>query len=212
MKDNFIFVLIVFLFIVTILVYFPNQKNKKLSIQKNEKIIKVEQDAEYAAVITQDMNNKSNNINNLSPAETQEQIKISQFKISNVRFLDTESIVKETFIFNEPIQMVFDYELPKGFYTFRLETIPDIDINLKDDILRQGNGATDENPVVFSVNTTKNLQDVNIKKINILVFKTDDYEVPIYNQVVDTNIIIKNLKINLIREEDFTSPLILSNT
>ena len=212
MKDNFIFVLIVFLFIVTILVYFPNQRNKKLSIQKNEKIIKVEQDAEYAAVITQDMNNKSNNINNLSPAETEEQIKISQFKISNVRFLDTESIVKETFIFNEPIQMVFDYELPEGFYTFRLETIPDIDIKLKDDILRQGKGSVDENPLIFSVNTRKNLQDVNIKKINILVFKTDDYEVPIYNQVVDTNIIIKNLKINLIREEDFTSPLILSNT
>ena len=131
----------------------------------------MEQDEEYAAVITQDMNNKSNNYNNLSPAETEEQIKISQFKISNVRFLDTESIVKETFIFNEPIQMVFDYELPEGFYTFRLETIPDIDIKLKDDILRQGKGSVDENPVIFSVNTTKNLQDVNIKKINILVLK-----------------------------------------
>ena len=212
MKDNFIFVLVVFLFIVTILVYFPNQKNKKLSIQKNEKIIKVEQDAEYAAVITQDMNNNSNNKNNLSPAETEEQIKIAQFKISNVRFLDKESIVKETFIFNEKIQIVFDYELPEGFYTFRIETIPDIDINLKDDILRQGNGATDENPLVFSVKTTQNLQEVNIKKINILVFQTNDYEVPIYNQVIDTNIIIKNLKINLIREEDYTTPLILGNT
>ena len=58
MKDNLVFLLIVFLFIVTILVYFPNHRSKKLKIQKNEKVIQVERNNNYAAVVTQDINNK----------------------------------------------------------------------------------------------------------------------------------------------------------
>ena len=87
-----------------------------------------------------------------------------------------------------------------------------MEINLKDDILRQGKGTTNEKPLIFAVKNKMNLDDTNINKINILVFQTNDYEVPVFNQVIDTNIIIKNLNINLIREEDFTSPLILGNT
>lgn len=212
MKDNLVFVLIVFLFVITIFVYFPNQQNKKLSIQKNEKIIKVEQDSEYAAVITKDMDNNIYDVNNLTPAETDKMDKFNEFKISNVKILNKEFIEQDTFIFNEHINLVFDYELPEGFYTFRIETIPDMEINLKDDILRQGKGTTNEKPLIFAVKNKMNLDDTNINKINILVFQTNDYEVPVFNQVIDTNIIIKNLKINLIREEDFTSPLILGNT
>ena len=217
MKDNLVFILIVFLIIVTILVYFPNQRNKKLRIKKNEKIIKVEQDKEYAAVVSQDINNKmlSNSVlpnQILSPIDSNNLQKTQEFKISNIKILNPEFQEKDTFIFNESIKIVFDYELPPGFFTFKLETIPFIEINLVDDILRQGRGKTDKVPVSFSVRSGNNLEDIKISKINILVFKTDDYNIPKYNQVIDTNITIKNLNINLIREDDYTTPLILGNT
>lgn len=216
MKDNLVFILIVFLFIVTILVYFPNQKNKKLQIRKNEKVIQVEKDNNYAAVVTQDVDNKI--IPNsplteleLTPIESNRLEKIKEFKISNVKILDSEMETKDTFIFNEFIKIVFDYELPEGFYTFGLETIPDIKINMKDDILRQGDGSTDDMPLIFSVSGDHDLEDLKIKKINILVFKTNDFESPVYNHVMDTNITVKNLNINLVREDDYTTPLILGN-
>ena len=217
MKDNFIFILITFLFIVTILVYFPNQRNKKLRIQKNEKIIKVEQDKEYAAIVSQDVNNKvqSNSIipnQKISSTNSNYLENIQKFKISNIKILNSEFQEKDTFIFNESIKLVFDYQLPVGFYTFKLETIPFIKINLVDDILRQGIGKTNKVPLSFSVETEYSLEDIKISKLNILVFKTDDYNIPKFNHVIDTNLTIKNLNINLIREDDYTTPLILGNT
>lgn len=216
MKDNLVFILIVFLFIVIIFSYFPNQKNKKLKIQKNEKVIKVEKDQDYAAVVTQNINNKiisNNQLSNLelSSMESNRNEKITNFKISNIKILDNEMETKDTFIFNENIKIIFDYELPEGFYTFKLETIPYVKINMKVDILRQKNGSTNNTPLLFNVLSSNNLDDIKIKKINIQVFKTNDFEIPVYNQVIDTNITIKNLNINLIREEDFTTPLILGN-
>ena len=217
MKDNLVFILISFLLIVTVLVYFPNQKNKKLRIKKNEKIIQVEQDKDYAAVVTQDTNSKTlfNSVENnmlISPVDSDTLQNDTEFKISNIKILDLESQEKDIFVFNETLKIVFDYQLPEGFYTFKLETIPAIDINLTDDILRQGKGNTNDKPLSFSVKSSYNLDDIKINKINILVFHTDDYNIPKYNQVVDTNITIKNLNINLIREDDYTTPLILGNT
>ena len=66
-------------------------------------------------------------------------------------------------------------------------------------------------PIVFNVINTQDLQDIIIDEINIQIFKTDDYENPVFNYIHPSNITIKNLKINLIREEDYTTPLILGN-
>ena len=65
---------------------------------------------------------------------------------------------------------------------------------------------------MFSVNNTEKLEDIIIEELNIQIFKTDDYEIPVYNYIYPANITIKNLKINLIREDDFTTPLILRDT
>ena len=93
-----------------------------------------------------------------------------------------------------------------------MKTIPELKIKLKDDILRTKKGSTEKNPLVFSVSNTEDLKDIIIDEINIQIFKTDDYENPVFNYIYPANITIKNLKVNLIREDDYTSPLILSNT
>ena len=209
MRENLIFTLMVFFFITIIFIFFPNQKNKKIKIDKNDIIIKVEKNDNYAAIISKNNNTIEENKIIGSPSAD---IKELQFKIENIRVLDKNQDLKNTFIFNELIYLYFDFELPTGFYTFKIETIPELTINVKDDVLRTGKGNTEKKPIIFSVLNTQNLEDVKLDEINIMIFKTDNYENPVFNYIHPTNITIKKLKINLIREEDFTSPLILSNT
>ncbi len=211
MRDNIIFVLIVFLFILTIFIFFPNQKNKKFKLDKNDIILKVEQNNNYAAIISKNNNQEINNSNRITESGAPSD-EIPKFKISNVRILDANQDIKNTFIYNENIFLHFDFELPEGFFTFKVVTIPELNIKLKDDILRTKKGNTEKQPVVFNVTNTENLEDIIIDEINIQIFKTDDYENPVFNYIHPANITIKNLKINLIREEDYTSPLILGNT
>lgn len=208
LQDNIIFVLIVFFFVFIILSFFPNSKSKKFRIEKDETIIKVETDPSYAAIISQDSNNNSNNVNSPSITNTNTS---SKFKLSNLKILDKENMEKDTFIFNENINLVFDYELPPGYFTFKVETIPEVKINLNKDILRTGKGNTKENPLELSINYRQKFEDILVEKINILIYQTADYEIPVYNQVFNVNITIKNLNINLIREDDYTSPLLINS-
>ena len=212
MYDNLIFILIVFFFIIIIFIFFPNQKSQKISVNQDDIIIKVEKNDSYAAIISKNNTDiKEDNINDnlkLSPSMENEK----KYIISNLRILDFNQESKNTFIFNEKIYLYFDYELPEGFFTFKVKTIPELSINLKEDILRTKKGSNEKNPIVFSVNNTEKLEDILIEELNIQIFKTDDYEIPVYNYIYPANITIKNLKINLIREDDYTTPLILSNT
>lgn len=212
MYDNLIFILIVFFFIMIIFIFFPNQKSQKISVNQDDIIIKVEKNDSYAAIISKNNTDiREDNINDnikLSPSMENEK----KYVISNLRILDFNQESKNTFIFNEKIYLYFDYELPEGFFTFKVKTIPELSINLKEDILRTKKGSNEKNPIVFSVNNTEKLEDIIIEELNIQIFKTDDYEIPVYNYIYPANITIKNLKINLIREDDYTTPLILSNT
>ena len=205
LQDNIIFVLIVFFFVFIILSFFPNSKSKKFRIEKDETVIKVETDPSYAAIISQDSNN---NVNSPSITNTNTS---SKFKLSNLKILDKENMEKDTFIFNENINLDFDYELPPGYFTFKVETIPEVKINFKKDILRTGKGNTKENPLELSINYRQKFEDILVEKINILIYQTADYEIPVYNQVFNVNITIKNLNINLIREDDYTSPLLINS-
>ena len=205
LQDNIIFILIVFFFVFIILSFFPNRKSKKFQIEKDDKVLKVETDVSYAAIISQDINN-TNNINSPSVSNM-----INKFKLSNLKIQDLEETEKDTFIFNENINLVFDYQLPPGYFTFKVEVFPENKINIKKDILRTGKGNTKEKPLEFTIIDRQNFEDIQIEKINILVYQTTDYEIPVFNQVFDVNIIVKNLNINLIREEDFTTPLILNS-
>ena len=209
MYDNLIFILIVFFFIFIIFIFFPNTKSQKIKVDQNDIILKVEKNDSYAAIISKN-NNQENEIENeyISPIDSNQQ----KFEISNIKIMDYKEESKNTFIFNEKIFLYFDYDLPDGFFTFKIKTIPELSINVREDILRTKKGNTEKNPIIFSVNNTEKLEDIIIDEINIQVFKTDDYEIPVYNYIYPSNITIKNLKINLIREEDFTTPLILSNT
>jgi hypothetical protein len=211
LQDNIIFVLIVFFFVFIILSFFPNSKSKKFRIEKDETIIKVETDPSYSAIISQDSNNNSNNVNSPSITNTNTNSS-SKFKLSNLKILDKENMKKDTFIFNENINLVFDYELPPGYFTFKVETIPEVKINLNKDILRTGKGNTKENPLELSINYRQKFEDILVEKINILIYQTADYEIPVYNQVFNVNITIKNLNINLIREDDYTSPLLINSS
>lgn len=211
MRDNLFFILIVFFFVVIIFIFFPNQKNQKIQVDKDDIIIKVEKNDNYAAIISKDNNLNNNRETNKiynSPSNSETEF----FEISNIKILDYNQESKNTFIFNENIFIYLDYLLPEGFFTFKVKTIPELKIKLKDDILRTKKGNTEKNPIVFSVANTEDLEDVIIDEINIQIFKTTDYENPVFNYVHPANITIKNLKINLIREDDFTSPLILGNT
>lgn len=211
MRDNLFFILIVFFFIVIIFIFFPNEKSQKIKVDKDNIIIKFEKNDKYAAIISK-YKKMNNNIENTiilnSPSDSYQH----NFEISNIRILDNKQESKNTFIFNENIYIYLDYILSKGFFTFKLKTIPELNIKLKDDILRTKKGSTEKNPIVFSVSNTKDLEDVVIDKINIQIFKTDDYENPVFNYIFSANITIKNLKVNLIREDDYTTPLILTNT
>ena len=211
MRDNLFFILIVFFFIVIIFIFFPNQKSQKIQVDKDDIIIKVEKNNNYAAIISKDNNLNNNEEKNKiynSPSNSEP----GNFEISNIKILDYNQESKNTFIFNENIFIYLDYVLPDGFFTFKVKTIPELKIKLKDDILRTKKGSTEKNPLVFSVSNTEDLKDIIIDEINIQIFKTDEYENPVFNYIYPANITIKNLKVNLIREDDYTSPLILSNT
>tara|TARA_X000000950_G_C13709700_1_gene575665 strand:+ start:281 stop:925 length:645 start_codon:yes stop_codon:yes gene_type:complete len=213
MKDNLIFILVVFFMVVIIMFFFPNFKNKKIKIEKNNKILKVETDPEYAAIVSQN-NNSKNSINSMNSINSKKSPSssdiITEFKIKNIKLLDMERQEKNTFIFNEIIYIIFDYELPKGYFTFQIETIPDVKIQINKDILRTGKGSTAEKPVLLKVNYGLNMEDIILEKINILVYKTTDFENPVFNYVKDVNITIKNLNVNLVREEDYTTPLLIN--
>ena len=58
-------------------------------------------------------------------------------------------------------------------FVFKIETIPDIEIIQKQDIIRNGIGNTEKNPITFNVKGNHSIDDVS-ESINILVFSTDN--------------------------------------
>ena len=120
MRDNIIFMLIVFLFVLTIFIFFPNQKNKKFRLDKNDIILKVEKNDNYAAIISKNNNQEINNVkSNNKAGSPSEETNIPKFKISNVRILDANQDNKNTFIYNDNIFLYFDYEFLKVFLLLR---------------------------------------------------------------------------------------------
>lgn len=191
MKYNFLFILLVFGIISIIFFLIPHRIKKKHK-RTGKKIIKKTNTQDYSAEILKDKNNRKNLISNEKPL----------FQIFNVRITDINGEQKTTFVFNEEILINFDYVLPPGNYVFRLELDKDLEFFQNQDILRSGKSQTDTKPLLLKIKNYIGLNDLQLEKIKILVFQTDNYENPLYVYNHNANLVIQNLKINLIKENN----------
>ena len=93
--------------------------------------------------------------------------------------------------FNEDILVTFDYEIPKDKYIFKLDFDIEFDNFQKQDIVRSGKGNTQEKPLIFKVLNYKiDIETININNINIQVYKTNNYDNPVFVHSHKNNISI----------------------
>lgn len=189
MKYNILFLIIVFIIITIIFLIIPSRNFIVNNPKSNDKLIKVENTKEYSALVLKN-NNKSL------------KIKPEKFKIFNVSVTNDKGEQKNVYLFEEPIIINFDYELPKGKYVFKIELPEGVELFHKQDILRMGKGRTNENPLLIKILPSNSLKEVYLKNINILVYQTDNYENPLFTYTEPINIVIENIKEKIVTNLD----------
>lgn len=191
MKYNILFVLLVFIIITIIFLAIPSRNFIVNKPKSNDKLIKVENTKEYSALVLKNNNN-----------ELKDKQKPEKFKIFNVSINNDKGEQKNVYLFEEPIIINFDYELPKGKYVFKIELVEDVEFFHKQDILRMGKGSTKENPLLIKIMSSNSLKEVYLKNINILVYQTDKYENPLFTYTEPVNIVIESIKEKIVTNLD----------
>ena len=98
---------------------------------------------------------------------------------------------KNIFKFNEDILVTFDYEIPDDKFIFKLDFDIEFDNFQKQDIVRSGKGNNLETPLIFKVlNYKTDTQNIYLNTINIQVYKTNNYDNPVFVHSHKKNITI----------------------
>ena len=184
MNYNIIFIALSFLIIGLIFFIFSEDKIKNHKNNKNNTLLKTENTGDYSAEIL---------LNEKEMKKINKVIKKNiDYKIFNIQLTDKNNIKKNVFEFNEDILVTFDYNIPNDKFIFKLDFDIEFDNFQKQDIVRSGKGNTKESPLIFkALNYKSDAENLNLNNINIQVYKTDNYDNPVFVHSYKTNISIE---------------------
>lgn len=184
MNYNILFIVISFLIIGLIFFIFPEDKIKNHSNDKNNTLLKIEDTGDYTAEIL---------VNEEEIKQINKEVeKVLDYQIFNIQLTDKNKIKKNVFEFNEDILVTFDYNIPNDKFIFKLDFDIEFDNFQKQDIVRSGEGNTKDSPLTFkALNYKSDAENLNLNNINIQVYKTDNYDNPVFVHSYKMNISIE---------------------
>ena len=215
------------IFVVSIFLIFPEKKKKKkINADNNQKVIKeiendtlkttIYQNNKTTEIINEDIylspkignivNNKNINQKNKKDVKDIKQNN-EDFIITNIKILDKNLEEKNVFNYNSDVNVVFDYNFPKGIYFFSitldLDEEDNIEISPQRDELRNYYGSTNDKPISFNLKRSPNTEPIIIKNIIIKVFKVfEDEELPKYVYEHPINLTFETKKDKDIEEKE----------
>lgn len=196
---------IILLIVLTYFYIIPNLKKNNVNQIEEKKIVQKIEDNNYSIKVYKNKRTV-NKLNYIELADDQvkndkyeinnliKNNKVEGFQINNLKIYNKFEEEKNTYFLDEPLFIVFDYELPKGLFYFKI--LIDVESQNNDRLARftkltmkrKGSGKTKDSPLGFEIFDTSEHTPVIIKKVKIIVYSAGEYELPVFVSVKNVNI------------------------